>query len=399
MKSRNILLSLLLVNLLSLTTAQAQDSLWTRSYRFVGFNQYDLRTSSINFTTAHQVINDAVRDKLKPKMGEKAGNLTAGLIGFSTTYLTMLWSHEFGHFLRARQVGGEFRIHNFGLPIPYTTMHLPDAINLTDESLSVTAGFEVNYLSVRRIQQDFISQNGAYNEDLALAFANRLMYPLYTSVIIPINPRDTSVWIDTGGDPAFIALNVHMNYAGGRLFMSDNSVNPDLVAQYQQSMLFGAFFNLLDPQFYREVGSTFGKNKIRRPIFLIGDHSNGWTYGTLFSVSPLGYELYLNNYLHINEHQWTIYVKWGNPYKNNGMGARWNNLLDTDKTRISVAVDLWDQDLYGAGLAAEVAINRNLFGRWGTSVNVGYKTEGYMMGRQLDSGFNLGMGIVYYADY
>lgn len=78
---------------------------------------------------------------------------------------------------------------------------------------------------------------------------------------------------------------------------------------------------MLDPQFYREVGAAFGKSsKIRRPVFLIGDYRNGWTYGTLFNASPLGYELYFQNYIHYKNNQYGLYVKYGRPFKNIGLG-------------------------------------------------------------------------------
>ena len=399
MKTQKLLFFLVLVSLMSAATAQSQDSLWQRTYKLFIYNQYDLRNSSTNFITAHRVLNDAFRKNIKSKMGEKLGNISYGIFSFSTTYLAMLWSHEMGHALRAQQVDGYFKFHDAGLPIPYTTMHLPNDIVLQDEALSVTAGFEVNYLNVRSIQQEFISQNGIYNEDLGLSFANRLMYPLYTSVIVPIDTTDTSVWIETAGDPVHVALPVFKKYANGQVFMTDGSVNPKLVDYYNQAALFGAFFNLLDPQFYREAGETFGKDKVRRPIFIIGNHTTGWTYGTLFNVSPLGYELYMNNYLHVHGNQFAIYLKYGNPFKNNGLGIRWNNFIHKKNIQATVNLDLWDQDLYGTGLAADVAINRNLFGRWGTSVAVGYKTEGYVLGKQLNEGFNLGIGITYQAYY
>ncbi|MFK7924732.1 MAG: hypothetical protein AB8H47_22430, partial [Bacteroidia bacterium] len=170
-----------LVFLLETTPIQAQDSTLSRKYQIGLYNQFDLRNSSTNAISVHRMLHDGFRKGLKPKLNDKLGNLTYGLFSFSTTYLTMLWSHEFGHKLRAAQVGGQFKIHNVALPFPYTTMHLPGDIGLVDESLTVTGGFEVNYLQVRALQSDFVRQNGIYNADLSLAFANRLMYPLYAS--------------------------------------------------------------------------------------------------------------------------------------------------------------------------------------------------------------------------
>jgi hypothetical protein len=403
MKKQNNLQKAILLGsfLLMLGTLSAQDSLWHRKYQFVVYNQYDLRNSSTNGIATHRVISDAFRKGLKPKMGEKLGNVSYGVFNFASTFMLLVWSHEFGHSLRAKQVGGYFKIHNAALPIPYTTMHLPIDINLVNEALAVTGGFEVNYLTVRSLQREFIAQNGSYNEDLGLSFAHRIFYPLYTSLIVPIDPKDPEVWKDTPGDPANCALLVFKNYSDDMVFIPpDSTVNPDLVKFYQQSAILGSFFNLLDPQFYREVGGSFGKSsKTRRPIFIFGDHHTGWTYGTLFNVSPLGYELYMNNYLHVKGNMFSFYLKYGNPYKNQGLGFGWQDMINHPKLQLSTYVDIWSQDIFGKGISGEVSIDYKLLEKLGVHLDLGYKTEGYVLGKQINQGVNVGIGLSYYVSY
>ena len=390
----------LTVSFLIPTPVKAQDSTWKRNYAIHILNQNDLRISSSNSITINRALTDGYRRGIKPRMSSKLGNVSYGVFSFATTYLTMIWSHEFGHSLRANQVGGKFKIHNANLPIPYTTMHLPDNISLTDEALSVTGGFEVNYLSVRAIQREFFKQNGLYNEDLSYAFANRLMYPIYTTLIVPIDPADQAVWINTAGDPVHCILPVFKKYSNNQVFMPDSSVNPDLVKFYQQSAMLGTYLNLLDPQFYREIGAAFGDaSKIRRPIFLIGDYTNGWTYGTHFNVSPLGYEVYMNHYLHLKGEQFILYLKYGKPFKNNGVGIRWNNLVDGPRFDLAGSLEYWDQDIFGQGIAAELESTVAISDRFSLNLLAGYKTTGYVLGKQLDAGINLGLGLMYRADY
>jgi hypothetical protein len=280
-------------------------------------------------------------------------------------------------------------------------MHLPIDINLVNEALAVTGGFEVNYLTVRSLQREFIAQNGSYNEDLGLSFAHRLMYPLYTSLIVPIDPKDPEVWKDTPGDPANCALLVFKNYSDDMVFIPpEGDVNPDLVKFYQQSAILGSFFNLLDPQFYREVGGSFGKSsKTRRPIFIFGDHHTGWTYGTLFNISPLGYELYMNNYLHVKGNMFSFYLKYGNPYKNQGLGFGWQDMINHPKLQLSTYVDIWSQDIFGKGISGEVSIDYKLLEKLGVHLDLGYKTEGYVLGKQINQGVNVGIGLSYYVSY
>lgn len=376
---------------------KAEDKIGTTFYEIGLFNQYDLRNSATNALTVHRLSHDLFNTTIRSKMSEKSGNVAYGVFSFASTYMSMVWSHEFGHSLRAEQVGGHFNIHNANLPIPRTTMSLPDSINLVDETLSVTGGFEVNYLHVRTIQREFMQNNGASNTDLAFAFANRIMFPLYTSVIVPIDPEEKDVWINTAGDPVHVILPVWENYSHGKVFMADSTVNPDLVDFYGQAALLGTYFNLLDPHFYREAAASFGSEKVeRKPIWLIGDEENGWTYGTLFNVSPLGYELYMNNYINIGGRSISVYFKTGRPFKNNGAGMVWHEFFKNEKITMSGRVEAWDQDIFDSGFSGELTTDLRLSERMGVVIHSGYKTEGYVLGKQIQDGFNLGLGIKYY---
>jgi hypothetical protein len=391
---------LIFICICSFTAINAQDSLWVRDYQFGIYNNYDLRNSSSNAISVHALASDLFRKGVVSKMGPKLGKVSYGVFNFASTFLTLIWSHEFGHSLRAKQVDGYFKIHNFGVPIPYTTMHLPSDISITDEALSVTGGFEVNSLSVQNIQRKFIARNGLYNEDLAFSFANRLFYPLYTTIIVPINPNEKNVWIETAGDPVHIILPVFKNYSNNQVFMEDSTVNPALVKLYGQAALFATFFNLLDPQFYREVGASFGNmDKLRTPIFLIGDHKTGWTYGTMFNVSPLGYELYLNNYIHLNDRMFVLSLKYGNPFKNNGLTIGWQNIVERENISLSSYIDIWDQDIFGKGMALDMSLDYKITRKVGVHLSLGYKTEGYVLGKKLDAGLNAGLGFIYYGKY
>lgn len=376
------------------------DSIRSREYQVSYFNQLDLRNSSYNSIAVHRLMLDAFKFGIKPHVSEEFGAIGYGVYSFGITYLTMIWSHEFGHSLRAKQVGGHFNIHNAKLPIPFTTMELPDDISLPNEALSVTGGFEVNYLTVRHMQREFIEHNGSYNEDLSYGFANRLMYPIYTTLIVPVNPEDRDIWINTAGDPIHCILPVFKEYSNGQVFMADSSVNPELVKFYTQSAILGTYFNLLDPQFYREVAAAFGKqSKDRKPVFLLGDHSTGWTYGTLFTVSPLGYELYMNNYIHHEGKQFSLYLKYGRPFKNNGVGLRWANIVDSDVVQMSALMEFWDQDIFGRGVSSEIQTDIKINTLFSLNLTVGYKSQGFILGKQIDAGANLGFGLTYHAHH
>ncbi|MEO0156351.1 MAG: hypothetical protein ABIL07_04485, partial [candidate division WOR-3 bacterium] len=45
---------------------------------------------------------------------------------FTTTWITMSLPHEFGHYLRTKQAGGDFGIEKITFPMIYGRLKLPD---------------------------------------------------------------------------------------------------------------------------------------------------------------------------------------------------------------------------------------------------------------------------------
>ncbi len=226
------------------------DSTFHRHYEIGIAPSYDLDNVSRNSLTIFKLTEDAYSRGIQPKLHEKLGNILGGVWSFSFTYLSMIWPHEFGHSMRAHQIGGHFNIHDIALPIPGTTMTLPDEVSFQGRALSIIGGFEINYLTSKRIQDDFYEYNGLYNDELGLAFVHKMMYPIYVSLVIPQDPNEKDTWINTGGDPVHFIMPVWQRYSNDQIFLPDSTVNPGLVDFYGQSALLATFLNLLDPAFY-----------------------------------------------------------------------------------------------------------------------------------------------------
>lgn len=380
-------LILLLVPFCSFAQENA-DSTYHRHYEIGIAPSYDLDNVSRNALTVFKLAEDAYSKGIQPKLPEKLGNILGGVWSFSFTYLSMIWPHEFGHSMRAHQVGGHFNIHNIALPIPYTTMTLPDDISFQDRALSITGGFEINYLTSRRIQDDFYEFNGLYNDELGLAFVHRMMYPIYVSLVIPQDPNEPNTWINTGGDPVHFIMPVWQNYSNDEIFLSDGTVHPGLVEFYGQSALFATFYNLLDPAFYKQAAAGFGKpTEGKRPWYLIGNEHTGWSYGTMFNVSILGYEVFLNNYLKLNDHLYILRLKTGRPYKNNSITLSSPNIYTSEKIKLGGLVEIWNQDIFGTGGMAHADISYSINENIDLNFQLGYKTEGSTIGRTVESNF------------
>ncbi|MFC2090358.1 hypothetical protein ACFLT1_06235 [Bacteroidota bacterium] len=381
----------------SLFAQEDQDSTtYHRHYEIGIAPSYDLDNVSRNGLTTYKLIQDAYSRGIQPKLPEKLGNVLGGVWSFSFSYLAMIWPHEFGHSLRAHQVGGHFNIHNVALPIPYTTMTLPDDVSFQSSALSITGGFEINYLTSRRIQDDFYEYNGLYNDELGMAFINKMMYPIYVSLVIPQDPKEQDTWINTGGDPVHFIMPVWQRYSNDEIFLSDGSVHPGLVDFYGQSALLATFYNLLDPAFYKQAAAAFGKvTDGKRPWYLIGNEHNGWSYGTMFNTSILGYEVFLNNYLKLNDRLYILRLKTGRPYKNNSITLSSPNIYTSEKIKIGALVEVWDQDIFGVGGMIHSDISYSISDKIDVNLQLGYKTEGSTIGRTVESNFIAWVGLKY----
>lgn len=367
-----------------------------RYYEFGGAPNYDLNNVAINGLTAYKLSQDAFTYGIRPCLPKKVGKVAAGIWSFSTTFLAMIWSHEFGHSMRARQIRGQFNIHNFAVPFPYATMDLPADASFMDRAISVTGGFEVNYMTSKIIQDDFYAYNGLHNDQLALGFAHRMMYPIYVSFVAPQDPKKKETWIETAGDPVHYTMPVWQEFSDNEVFNADSTVNNSLVQFYGQSALFSTFWNLLDPMFYKEAAALAGDVVHgKKPWYIVNRENIKWTYGTMFNTSPLGYELFLNNYVKVKEYLWVLRLKFGRPFDNNSVVVESPNLIKNKWLILGGYVEYWNQDRYGQGMMISSKANFMLKEKVGLVTQIGYKTKGYSLGRNIDQGFFGWFGVNY----
>ncbi len=368
-----------------------------RDYHYMIAPNYDLYNSSINIRTTGKLLHDAFTRGIGPQIKNKTvRNISEGVWSFGTIFYTMLMGHEFGHMLRARQADGRFTIQKFSFPVIYGKMDLPADHSLEENILSVAGGFEVNYLMVKDIQMDLYKHDKLYNDELSLSFTNRLMYPVYFSLIAPVDPEKSETWINTMGDPVHWIKPI-WERSGDSIVESDGSVNPDLSRFYKQAALASLLWNLADMNFYSEVAASFGDNlQGKKAKYLIGNHTTGWGYGTFFNTSVLGAELHMINYCRFKEKLYTVQVKYGFPFRNIGVGiGAYDVLAQQSKINFDVMLDVWDQAFYNEGFALTVNTNYKLGDHFDLVVQSGYKTEGYLIGRIVRPGFIGNFGLRY----
>lgn len=367
-----------------------------RDYTLIYATGYDLMNSAVNLNTAGKMVYDAWFRGIAPKI---TNNTIRNSVGTGWMILTrwalLLFPHELGHWLRARQVGGNFGFERFAFPGIIGWMKLPEDSPIEHHILALIGGLETDALTAREIQENLFYRGGLFNDEYGLAFGHRLMYPLYALFTLPANPRNPEFWKNVGGDPAtFVKL--IWERSEQLVFLHDSSVNPGLIKFYYWSTILSALWNLSDLNFYSSAASFFGPELGgRNARFLIGDNENGWSYGTLYNPSVLGAELYLLNYLRIKGRFYTGYLRYSFPLNGIGAGIAAPEIISTERLSLGLTADFWQQQFYGRGGALSATINFNLTRNWQITATAGWKTPGYIIGKTTAPGFTATTGLSY----
>lgn len=385
-------------------TAEKEAPAFYREYPLVFTGNYGLDNAVTNSRTAVKLLFDAYYRGIGPLIGNQTvRNIGGFLWSFATTWSSTMWPHEFGHFLRTRQFGGDFRIVKVTFPIAFGEVSLPEDSTPEQELLFIIGGLETNFMIARDIQLDYYRYKGLYNDELFTAFFHRIMYPAYTFLFVPLNPYKTETWRDEQGNligygDAACFTQMVWQRGGNSVILEDDTVAPGLSAFYMQAAIASLLWNLADFHLYQQAAAVArGELNGRSPRYLLGDEYRGWSYGTLFNASVLGAELYLHHYLRWNGKFYSAYQKYGFPFRNYGLGFSAFSLLPWDKINLDLNLEVWTQDFYGEGLYASANLDISFTESLRALMSLGWKSPGYVLGQPLESGLIWQIGVKYAA--
>ncbi|UCD37616.1 MAG: hypothetical protein JSW54_12440, partial [Fidelibacterota bacterium] len=199
-----------------------------REYRFLFGSPEDPEIFATLGVSLNKAMQDAYFKGLGPRLPAKLRPPAETIWSAFWTFTFSLWPHEFGHWARARQLGGDFIIERYAFPFPQARMDLPDDVDPVDNLLASIGGHEINNLMMRQTHIDFFQQDAASAVDLIHAFVQEVYYPFYAFIVAPADPEDPATWLDTRGDPVESALSVFQNHTGRPPVRDDDSVDPEL---------------------------------------------------------------------------------------------------------------------------------------------------------------------------
>lgn len=367
-----------------------------REYKVIYGINSDVLFSSENFRTGLKVYSDCYYRGIINHLNNKNFREITGFVwSFVGKWFSILWPHEFGHVLRTNHVGGKFSFVKMQFPGVLGKLEMPQDATLFHHTLALIGGFEANYIIARNIQSDFYRYGELYNDELGIAFGNRIMYSLYTLVFSPQNPNNANTWENEGGDPVNFTKLVWRN-ANFDIYDSNGDPNKELVRFYRNAAFASILWNILDLNLYKQACAFFGNELNSKTAFRLGGKDNNWFYGTLYNTSVLGAELYFFNYFTLKQRKIETYFKYGFPIKNYGLGFTFPDIVCKNQFKVDLYLDFWTQKFFDEGFSIQTEINYRFFNSFGVLLNFGYKTEGYLSGKPLSQGITGFLGIKYF---
>jgi len=74
-------------------------------------------------------------------------------------------------------------------------------------------------------------------------------------------------------------------------------------------------------------------------------------------------------------------------------------MVECDNISPSTFIDIWDQDIFGKGMALDMSLDYKISKKVGVHLNLGYKSDGCVLRKQLDAGLNARLGFIYFGKY
>ena len=395
------IMRLLLITVLCIFSLPSfsQDGEYLREYPFSLGDRLDSRVIVRTSIALNKLGYDAFNQGMINVLSEKTALWVEPLWSFFWTFNFTMWPHDYGHWVRANQAGGDFIIEKYGFPFPIARMVVPPGATGLQKSLMSAGGFEINTM-MREYTENRLYETGSRDaEDMVHGFIQTILFPMYTNLIAPTDPGKATTWINTYGDPVDVVKQVYEHYSGKSAVDTFGNAEPQLVALYNEFYWANIFAVLVDPLTYKMAGA-FGADMRQRPrissSWLYESNDFSWAYTSRFNPGALGYELYFTQHIQFAKRYLRLYLRNGRPFKNTGLGVAIPDLYTQGKFKLGAQLDIWDQDLFGTGTMLTVSSGYRMSPKIELMLDLHRKDDGYVIGHRLEPDAGLLFHITYY---
>ena len=289
--------------------------------------------------------------------------------------VAMTAQHEvFGHGFRVRSLGpsvASVEGYNIGLPPPYGMgggytyfFYEPEAVS-AQEKIAITAGgVEATAILAKKLKFKWLREGVVHPKEAMLysESAHDLTNYAWSSLFLEMQG-------DPHGDICEYVAEINETY-GSNLTIRK-------VAQ-------ATLWNFLDPFTVYSTWSwwkyVMSGTTLALPMIPIGDYR--YLPGTRVGLSPFGIEYYSEHFIMRGETPLYVYFKGGSHCY--GAGFEQNSLWKWNSMMVGLRCDVWAQPNFGGALSASATAD--MFERGAFYIQLGGKSEGYMVGESLSAG-------------
>jgi hypothetical protein len=383
---------------------------------------YDFHYSSVcgaeDLLTLHKATVSFEDRYLKPKFNDekKPVQKATGIFYRATKtvllddlidYMVILTQHEiFGHGARYREFGHTNNSFHLSLVPPYGDGHgfaqsgpLKDSDRKTSECESLmktVGGNEANTILSQHIIGNWLLRGSInYRESLLyLESANNLLAYIYLTKY--------SKKLSAGNDIMAYMMSMQIAYNNGERYTIDELANQGLVGIINPFQFLAAFA-------FSYSYLLNGTDSLKLPMINIRNvrYLPAFHYG----LSPFGTEYYFDNYFVKNKKVLTTYIRVGDTkYFNSwGLGMNSMNFFSYQNLVINPCFDIGKQPAfelggdklvthdagYGGAFSSMFIWYFNKQSKTGISLQLGYKSAGYLAGENLAGGIILRAGLCF----
>ncbi len=334
--------------------------------------------------------------------------LKMSLLEFPVSEVALVVQHEiFGHTVRALEFDCGITSININLPPPYGkgggSVYISSGKDLSVDKhiLIFTGGPESNIVYSQMLEKKFLKQGYAEYYELPTYLFNIEIAKLLFGSAGNLNDSD----FRTSDDGQYL-VKINSKYLGTETDINSYKITPEKLRKDRKfklyhPMVYIAMCNYLINYIYK------GKERMEIPMIRIRNVDFFPT--TEFHMTPFGNEYYINVYLKTLKNFIDIYGRIGDRTFTEfwGLGVTVDNILQTKHFILDGRVDFWRQPPVTNGQIPEK--NASLMN--GLNINIdstiplersdfidvrfilGYKTEGFLIGKPLSKGFYGGVGL------
>jgi hypothetical protein len=370
---------------------------------------------SENIITTHNLLYN-FSDSLIPhklwneeKIGSKIGGIgyraiKFGLLDFQIDWLLQLIQHEvFGHGSRFREFGYSDISYELDLLYPYGQAeghaHFNNPWQYLNTTTQITshylAGSEANNLMASNLEERMLLNNQIHYRQGSLYLISKNDFLLYLTATITN--------FENGGDMENYISSINPNTPfGSGPYTSEKLFKQSLISLINPMQIYSAW--AIGKNYLLDGNSTMPK------IPTIKIKEIGYLPAFNYNLTPFGSEYILNQYFIKGNRLLTVKARLGDNTFHSfyGGGFKIANLIDKQKIKLGINLEGWQQPSFqlsgetiknvdeGFGVLANTAVSYFPFTKikkFGVYSLIGYKTEGYVIGEQLDKGIILRFGL------